>query len=138
MINAKYIIFNLPGTSEPHTFDQRYRQLPEEYRKPQKTGCSITASICVRLCQSMVRQQKELVTIIGFIFIKIKNKIRNKLPIKAASATNDPIQANSSVSGTAVSGESVSVTSCSFGFTGDVQPRVVPTAKLDKFTVVTR
>lgn len=56
-------------------------------------------------------------------------------PMKAANATSDAIQANSSTVGTADSGESVNVVSCSFGPTGDVQPSVVPTAKLDRFTV---
>lgn len=56
-------------------------------------------------------------------------------PMKAASATSDAIQANSSVVGTAINGESFRVTSSNFGPTGDVQPSVVPTAKLDRFAV---
>lgn len=61
--------------------------------------------------------------------------IRSHVPINAASASSDPIQANSSVVGTAGSGESVSAGSFSLGEIGEVQPSVVPTAKLDRLAV---
>lgn len=53
--------------------------------------------------------------------------------MNAVNANNEPIQAVSSTDGTPGNGESLRVASSNFGWTGDVHPNVVPTAKLDKF-----
>ena len=60
------------------------------------------------------------------------------VPIKAPKANREPIHALSSLSlgNGSLNGESndVWVVFANFGFTGEVHPSVVPTAKLDKFT----
>lgn len=53
------------------------------------------------------------------------------VPINAANPNNDPIQAASFNVGTAGNGDFDR--SFNLGLTGDVQPRVVPTAKLERF-----
>lgn len=68
------------------------------------------------------------------LILECKIKVMN-IPINAAKASSEPIQAASSIVGTAGNGESTSVVSSSLGLTGDVQPSVVPTAKLDRLAL---
>lgn len=68
--------------------------------------------------------------------LKYGNEIEILLPNKAPKATKLPIQDNSSVDGTKLSGESDrSFLFVSFGNAGDVHPKVVPNAILLIFAV---
>lgn len=69
-----------------------------------------------------------------FALYKVAEVLWFCLPITAPSATSEPIHDASSSVGTALRGVSERCTSFSFGPTGAVHPRVVPTAILDRFT----